>query len=151
MPFVIKLDTESNPYPWGEKLIEDAFQSRHNWVVEALVDHKKTPVGWLVASLILDQSELELIVIDSGVRRQGLARRLMITWMTDVAEQGAKEYLLEVRESNLGAIALYKSLGFDLVGRRKNYYEVKQNDQTEQGREAACLFTRHTPYEACLR
>ena len=33
---------------------------------------------------------------------------------------------LEVRVSNLRAVALYEAFGFVLAGRRKNYYEVDQ-------------------------
>jgi ribosomal-protein-alanine N-acetyltransferase len=36
---------------------------------------------------------------------------------------------------------LYESLGFELVGRRKNYYQIEKKGQIEQGHEAACLFT----------
>ncbi|NVK27955.1 ribosomal-protein-alanine N-acetyltransferase [Marinomonas sp. CT5] len=133
--FLIQLDALSNPYPWGEGLLEEALQTRQNWVVELGDATQKSIVGWLTASVVLDQSELELIVIDSSVRRQGLARQLMIAWLNASKQQGVNELLLEVRESNVGAIALYESLGFTQVGCRKNYY------QTEQGFEAACLFT----------
>ncbi|PYF79502.1 MULTISPECIES: GNAT family N-acetyltransferase [Marinomonas] len=136
LPAIIQLDALSNPHPWGEKLVADALHSRENWIIESVGSTPLVALGWLTASVVLDQSELELIVIDSSMRRQGLARRLMMVWSETVAQQDVSELLLEVRESNLGAISLYESLGFEQVGRRKNYY------QTEQGREAACLFTR---------
>lgn len=141
LPSIIRLDALSNPYPWGKDLVVDALQTRKNWVVELGGATQNSLVGWLTASVIFDQSELELIVIDSAVRRQGLARKLMIVWLEVAAQQGACELLLEVRESNLGAISLYESLGFELVGRRKNYYQIEKKGQTEQGHEAACLFT----------
>lgn len=145
LPSIIQLDALSNPHPWGENLVVDALQTRRNWVIESVNASANSAadnvLGWLTASVIFDQSELELIVIDSSVRRQGLARKLMIVWLESAAQQGACELLLEVRESNLGAISLYESLGFELVGRRKNYYQIEKKGQTEQGHEAACLFT----------
>jgi ribosomal-protein-alanine N-acetyltransferase len=149
LPSIIRLDALSNPYPWGEALVVDALQTRRNWVIESVSESVNASansladnvLGWLTASAIFDQSELELIVIDSAVRRQGLARKLMIVWLEAAAQQGACELLLEVRESNLGAISLYESLGFELVGRRKNYYQIAKKGQIEQGHEAACLFT----------
>ena len=138
---IIQLDALSNPHPWGENLVAEALQTRKNWVIELGDATQKSIVGWLTASVVLDQSELELIVIDSSVRRQGLARQLMIVWSEAVAQQDVSELLLEVRESNLGAISLYESLGFEQVGRRKNYYQIEKKGQTEQGHEAACLFT----------
>jgi len=113
--------------------------SRKNWVIEStepvLNQENSNLLGWLTASQVLDQSELELIVIDMAVRRQGLAKKLMTTWLEESKRNDVIEYLLEVRESNIGAIRLYESLEFEQVGRRKNYYK------TEQGHEAACLFT----------
>jgi ribosomal-protein-alanine N-acetyltransferase len=149
LPSIIRLDALSNPYPWGEALVVDALQTRRNWVIESVSESVNASanspadnvLGWLTASAIFDQSELELIVIDSAVRRQGLARKLMIVWLEAAAQQGACELLLEVRESNIGAISLYESLGFELVGRRKNYYQIEKKGQIEQGHEAACLFT----------
>lgn len=133
---IVQLDQGSNPYPWSETLIEEALESRSNWVVETNAMQGETKiVAWLTASLLLEQSELELIVVDQEMRRQGLAKQLLATWTEQMAVKGVLEYLLEVRESNLGAIHLYRSLGFAEVGRRKNYYA------TEQGKEAACLFT----------
>lgn len=139
---IIQLDALSNPYPWGENLVAEALQTRKNWVIELGDATQKSIVGWLTASVVLDQSELELIVIDSSVRRQGLARKLMMVWSETVAQQDVSELLLEVRESNVGAITLYESLGFEQVGRRKNYYQIAKKGQAEQGHEAACLFTK---------
>ena len=145
LPAIVQLDALSNPHPWGASLVADALQTRRNWVIESVNVSANSSTdnvsGWLTASVVFDQSELELIVIDSAVRRQGLARKLMMVWLEAAAQQGACELLLEVRESNLGAISLYESLGFELVGRRKNYYQIEKKGQTEQGHEAACLFT----------
>ncbi|REG82439.1 ribosomal protein S18-alanine N-acetyltransferase [Marinomonas pollencensis] len=133
---ILRLDQSSNPYPWSDALIEEALASRFNWLVEQNTGTSEARVvAWLTASMLLEQSELELIVVDQTQRRQGLGRKLLETWIEQMVAKGVLECLLEVRESNLGAIHLYRSLGFIEVGRRKNYYA------TEQGKEAACLFT----------
>jgi ribosomal-protein-alanine N-acetyltransferase len=49
------------------------------------------------------------------------------------------QYLLEVRQSNSAAIALYASLGFQQVGLLKGYYK------TETGLEAAILMSKQVP------
>ena len=136
---LVSLDAFSNPHPWGESLVLDALKTRKNWVVEQIEENldktESTLLGWLTASQWGDQSELELIVVSFNARRQGLAKKLMAAWLYDAEQSNVTEYLLEVRQSNVGAISLYESLGFELVGHRKNYYK------TEQGHEAACLFT----------
>jgi ribosomal-protein-alanine N-acetyltransferase len=136
---VVSLDALSNPHPWGESLVLDALKTRKNWVIEGVEktsDQSPDPLlGWLTASQWGDQSELELIVVSLDARRQGLAKKLMTEWLTHAKQEGVSECLLEVRESNSGAISLYEFFSFELVGRRKNYYQI------EQGHEAACLFT----------
>ncbi len=132
---IVHLDATSNPHPWGESLIIDALQTRKSWVVKSNENEDGGILGWLTASQVFDQSELEQILVNVSARRQGLAKKLMTAWLDDSEKIGVTEYLLEVRESNLSAINLYESLGFEQVGLRKNYY------QTEQGHEAACLFT----------
>ncbi|BFM49869.1 GNAT family N-acetyltransferase [Marinomonas sp. THO17] len=129
-----RLDTQSNPYPWGKTLISDALAVRLNWVV-CEAQNPQAIAAWLTASRAVDQSELELIVVDQSARRQGLAKAMTLNWLQELTSKGVKEFLLEVRESNVEAIRLYESLGFELVGRRQNYYK------TAAGREAACLYT----------
>ncbi|MEO9653570.1 GNAT family N-acetyltransferase [Marinomonas sp.] len=132
-PAVVVLDRQENPYPWGEKLIMNAFESRQGWVVQA--PDSGELVAWLCASQLYDQAELELILVAQSVRRQGVARQLMDAWLQALQAQQIAECLLEVRETNTGAMGLYESLGFTQVGHRKNYYK------TPKGREAACLYT----------
>ena len=52
-------------------------------------------------------------------RRKGVAKELLGRVLNGTAD----EWFLEVRESNLAAQNLYKSLGFSPVGRRENYYD----------------------------
>ncbi|WP_417551836.1 ribosomal protein S18-alanine N-acetyltransferase [Marinomonas fungiae] len=131
---IVALEQTSDPHPWSASLIEEALLNRQNWLFECC--ESKQVVGWLTASLLFDQSELELVVTDHNKRRQGLAKQLLQQWLSWALEQGCEEGLLEVRESNHGAIALYLQLGFEQVGLRKNYYSLN-----EGGRENAVLMT----------
>ena len=47
--------------------------------------------------------------------------------------------LLEVRVSNFSAIEMYSSLGFEVDGKRRDYYPA------HDGREDALLMSRHLP------
>jgi ribosomal-protein-alanine N-acetyltransferase len=130
---IILLDQVANPHPWGKSLIEQNLQpqqKRLNWLV---FDQNQDLCGWLTASHILDESELELILVSPHVRRQGLAQGLIQAWLKQIKLIPVNLCMLEVRESNLAARHLYEKLGFIEVGRRKNYYP------TELGKEAAIL------------
>ena len=43
-------------------------------------------------------------------------------------ERGAISAYLEVRPSNEAAVALYQKLGFNVIGRRHNYYRDSKED-----------------------
>ncbi|MEM2142906.1 MAG: ribosomal protein S18-alanine N-acetyltransferase [Candidatus Thorarchaeota archaeon] len=55
-------------------------------------------------------------------RRHGLGTALVRTAMAELKGYGVKEYILEVRRSNEGAISVYESLGFEIRRVLKGYY-----------------------------
>jgi ribosomal-protein-alanine N-acetyltransferase len=61
-------------------------------------------------------------------RRQGLGRAVVEALLAKAASLDLAFVYLEVRPSNAAAIALYQSLGFTLVGRRKNFYRHPTED-----------------------
>lgn len=61
-------------------------------------------------------------------RRRGAARALLVSLMDFARRRGGDFLTLEVRPSNGAAVALYKSLGFSEVGRRKGFYSQPQED-----------------------
>ena len=77
--------------------------------------------GFLVSRGLADgESEVLNLAVAPEFRRQGIARDLVAAL---VAEDPGKVYL-EVRESNQAALNLYKSMGFEEVGKRQKYYET---------------------------
>jgi ribosomal-protein-alanine N-acetyltransferase len=85
-------------------------------------------VAWRVAG---DAHVMELAVRPDA-RRRGVGSALLEAACAAACSTGGA-CLLEVRESNSGAVALYTRSGFTLVGRRKAYYPDG---------EAALLMTR---------
>jgi ribosomal-protein-alanine N-acetyltransferase len=76
--------------------------------------------GFLVArTLAADERELLNLAVDPLHRRRGIGRSLVKALLAEAP--GA--VFLEVRESNRRARDLYKSLGFQEVSLRKNYYD----------------------------
>ena len=78
-------------------------------------------VGFLVWRTVAEgEGEiLNLAVVPEG-RRKGVARGLL----EGVFRAFKGDLFLEVRESNEGAQTFYKSLGFQEVSRRKEYYDL---------------------------
>ena len=64
------------------------------------------------------EREILNLAVGPAWRRRGLALRLL----TGELARSRGAWHLEVRESNLAAIALYQRAGFQSFGRRENYY-----------------------------
>lgn len=87
-----------------------------------IVEATEGPVGFSLARLVVDEAELLLVATAPLYRRSGLGRQLVLRALKTAKTRGAAGIFLEVRESNVAAIRLYRSIGFHEIGRRKGYY-----------------------------
>lgn len=117
---------------WSEKQYRDVVQGleagllRLAFIAESqtsnLHDGSDHRLGFLVASLIAPEWELENIVVRTQARRSGVGSRLLGALLDAARETDSKVVFLEVRESNMAARRLYEKLGFKESGQRKSYY-----------------------------
>jgi [ribosomal protein S18]-alanine N-acetyltransferase len=89
--------------------------------------------GFVVASQLPAQAELETIAVAPASQRRGIARCLLQSLMEELGPAGIHEVWLEVRVSNAPAVALYRSLGFRETGRRPRYYADPVEDALLMG------------------
>jgi ribosomal-protein-alanine acetyltransferase len=84
--------------------------------------------GFVVVRSAAEGWEIENVVVEARSRRQGIAKSLLDELLQQARRCGATEILLEVRESNAPARALYEKLGFREQGRRLRYYREPEED-----------------------
>jgi ribosomal-protein-alanine acetyltransferase len=84
--------------------------------------------GFVVASLIAPEAEIESIAVAESVQRRGVGRELLQALATELREQAISLLHLEVRASNLSAIRFYESENFKQVGVRPRYYTDPEED-----------------------
>ena len=68
------------------------------------------------------------VAVDPVFRRNHLGEQLILSLVEKLREKESHSLTLEVRASNVPAIALYEKLGFAQVGRRPNYYRNPKED-----------------------
>ncbi|MFL5605648.1 MAG: ribosomal protein S18-alanine N-acetyltransferase [Gemmatimonadaceae bacterium] len=85
-------------------------------------------LGYVVALLYGEDGEIADLAVAPAARRRGIGGMLLDRVVETAMESGARALYLEVRESNVAARALYASRGFDLVGRRRGYYQRPAED-----------------------
>jgi ribosomal-protein-alanine N-acetyltransferase len=87
--------------------------------------------GWIVE----DELHINNLATHPDYRRIGVARSLLEAVLDESGYRGVSFVILEVRASNEAAQALYKKLGFKLIGRRRDYYRVPVEDALVMRRE----------------
>jgi ribosomal-protein-alanine acetyltransferase len=83
---------------------------------------QKKIVGMIAWRSLGDEVEILDFAVHPNHRRQGNASFLLKNFIQYLSQSAAQKIFLEVRESNAAAIALYKKFGFQISGRRPNYY-----------------------------
>lgn len=111
---------------WNRRQITDSLTVPHN-LYRLIGGHGSLPLSTELAagfSLIRatpGEEELLLLGIRPEMRRRGLGKKLLQKFTTDARNRGAEKIFLEMRANN-PAENLYRSLGFNPIGRRVNYY-----------------------------
>jgi len=84
----------------------------------------------VLARLTAGEGEILTVAVARSHRRQGLGWQLMDAVLRELHAQRAEALFLEVDETNVAAIALYRRLGFREVGKRANYYRSPERGPT---------------------
>lgn len=90
----------------------------------ALSPENDEPAAFLLTRRAADEAEILTLGVLPAARRRGAARALLDEAMTRLAGQAVVSLWLEVAETNLAALALYRGCGFRQAGRRPAYYET---------------------------
>ncbi|MEM6611305.1 MAG: GNAT family N-acetyltransferase [Cyanobacteria bacterium P01_C01_bin.72] len=85
-------------------------------------------IGMACLWSIVDEAHITLLGIHPDYRRQGLGQLLLCYLLKDAIARQLAWATLEVNEKNRGAINLYQKYGFQIAGKRKNYYQPAGDD-----------------------
>lgn len=113
--------------PWSGKLLREMLEAE-NTVSLAALTPDGTVLGYISFSFVLDEGGVNNLAVRPDCRRQGVASALLRQAERLAREKRLAFLILEVRPSNLGAVALYGKHGYAEAGRRKNYYLHPRED-----------------------
>ncbi|MBJ9256892.1 ribosomal protein S18-alanine N-acetyltransferase [Citrobacter amalonaticus] len=130
LPAAFQIEKRAHAFPWSEH----TFASNQG---ERYLNYQLTVEGIMAAfaitQVVLDEATLFNIAVDPDFQRRGLGKALLEHLIDELEKRGVLTLWLEVRASNVAAIALYESLGFNEATIRSNYYP------TADGREDAII------------
>lgn len=124
---VMRIERKIYPYPWTAGNFSDSLNSGYLCTVAEL---DGAMAGYAVMMLAPFEAHLLTIGIAHPFQRQGWGAALLGALLKVAREAGAERVLLEVRPSNLPALALYRRSGFTQIGLRRGYYPA-DNDTRE--------------------
>jgi ribosomal-protein-alanine N-acetyltransferase len=84
--------------------------------------------GFLSARVSAQELHVNNIGVHDAARRRGIGNALMDTAVATAIRMGAHAAILEVRAGNVAAQSLYRRYGFEVVGRRRQYYREPPED-----------------------
>jgi len=121
VPWVAELEKECFSLPWSEKALLDSLSLSYSAFLVAKSGDKVAGYGGVY--ITQDEAEITNIAVRSEYRQCGIGRMIVEGIVEECAKRDVSTIILEVRQSNLPAISLYKKCGFEEIGTRKNFYE----------------------------
>lgn len=118
---VLRIEAASFSQPWTPEMFQAELTPGTSLALVARSDEDKL-LGYLCGSVVGGEFHINNIAVDPRFRCQGIGGKLLLSALAQASQHGAKTAYLEVRASNLAAQALYRHLGFTVVGRRRCYY-----------------------------
>ncbi len=127
---IMAIEPQIYPYPWTRGNFSDSLSSGYSaWVLML----NNQIIGYSLMMLVLDEAHLLNLSVAKHYQKQGLGRMLLEHMVSIAKSNQMANMFLEVRPSNISAIALYENMGFNEMAVRRGYYPAAN------GREDAVL------------
>jgi len=120
-------------YPWSQGVFRDCLLAGYYSLVLEVADFVS---GYGIMSVAASEAHILNLCVHPSLHRMGYGRRMLDSLLAKAEETTVKKVFLEVRPSNIAAIQLYASVGFEQIGIRPSYY------QSRAGREDAVVLSR---------
>lgn len=119
------------PSAWSAGMLAEELQAPGRWYVG--IDASSRLVAYAGLWFDGEVAQVMTIGVDPAAQRRGLGSVLVESLVARARELGARGVLLEVRVDNEPALALYRRHGFEVVGRRRRYYQPEDVDAFTMG------------------
>ena len=127
---------------WTEKEIINQLSTKDNYSLGLL--SFSSLIGFIIGNLYifdkLSEYEILFLYICKKYRKKGYATNLINSIIQIDCKKPLNHIILEVSETNIEAVKLYRKNKFNEIGKRKKYYYIKNKQ-----RENALIFRKILP------
>ncbi len=121
---VMDIEQVSYPKPWSRNVFQSELELVRNGERHYIAARSgSVVVGYAGLMFVVGDAHVTNIAVVVDRQRTGVATRLLAELAWEAINRGCEAMTLEVRVSNTGAQALYRSFGFVPAGVRQRYYE----------------------------
>jgi ribosomal-protein-alanine N-acetyltransferase len=124
---VLRIEALNSPRGWSLGLFMSELSYRDARVY-LVAKHASRVVGFAGLLFAAEDGHVTTVSVDPDFQRHRVATRMMCVLADRALDRGVEALTLEVRPSNLAAVALYQRFGFAPVGVRRNYYRETNED-----------------------
>lgn len=124
---ILEVEHASFATPWSREAFYNEIYN-NKFAVYIVLEEDNKIIGYCGAWVVIDEAHVTNVAILPEYRGRHLGEALLRKMMTVAKDMGARSMTLEVRVTNNVAQSLYRKLGFQNGGIRKNYYTDNQED-----------------------
>jgi len=125
---IVAIENAVYPTPWSRSMFAGELAKPSSVSLGAFDGEAGGLVAYLIVSRYVDAWHIMNVAVHPECRRQGVASRLLDELFELTAGRHRRGYTLQVRVSNVTAIALYERFGFEPSGIRRGYYTDNRED-----------------------
>ncbi|MBE1557020.1 ribosomal protein S18-alanine N-acetyltransferase [Sporosarcina limicola] len=127
IPAVVAIEVESFATPWTEEVFQHEMTG-NDYAHYVVAVHDGEVIGHCGMWIVLDECHITNVAVRLHLRGNGIGEGLMREAIALCKEMDVRLMTLEVRTTNDTAQNLYRKLGFQDGGIRKNYYADDHED-----------------------
>jgi ribosomal-protein-alanine N-acetyltransferase len=133
LSMVSDIERRSYEFPWSHGVFRDCLLAGYHCVV---LERDGRVAGYGILSIAAGEAHILNLCVDPNYRSLGYGEQVLDAILARSRAANVREIFLEVRPSNVTALALYRKKGFHSVARRPAYY------QASEGREDAAVLAK---------